>query len=125
MKNLEKDKIVVRQFKDGSSNFWSNYTHYFLNENNELIWCSGETDKEELRNAVFSFIRRNKKSYKARPQTVFETEEKEYTKIGFGKCSQMTTMELVATDKKYASWLYKNCSDNRIKTELKELLKIK
>ena len=121
----EEDKIVIKQFKDGSSNFWSNYAHYFLNENNELIWCSGETDKEELRSAVLSFIRRNKKYYKARPQTVFETEEKEYTKIGFGKYSQMTTMELVATDKKYASWLYKNCSDNKIKMELKELLKIK
>ena len=78
-----------------------------------------------MRNAVLSFIQRNKKSYKARPQTVFETEEKEYTKIGFGKYSQMTTMELVATDKKYSSWLYKNCSDNKIKMELKELLKIK
>ena len=78
-----------------------------------------------MRNAVLSFIRRNKKSYKARPQTVFEVEEKEYTKIGFGKYSQMTTMELVATDKKYSSWLYKNCSDNKIRMELKELLKIK
>lgn len=121
----EEDKIIIKQFKDNSSNFWSNYAHYFLNENNELVWCSGEIDKEELRNTVLSFIRRNKKSYKARPQTVFETEEKEYTKIGFGKYSQMTTMELVATDKKYSSWLYKNCSDNKIKMELKELLKIK
>ena len=125
MKNLEKDKIVVRQFKDGSSNFWCDGAHYNLNKNGDLVFCSGGIDTEELRNAVFSFIRRNKKSYKARPQTVFETEEKEYTKIGFGKYSQMTTMELVATDKKYSSWLYKNCSDNKIKTELKELLKIK
>ena len=75
-KKETEDKIIIKQFKDNSSNFWSNYAHYFLNENNELIWCSGETDKEELRNAVLSFIRRNKKSFKARPQTVFETEEK-------------------------------------------------
>ena len=125
MKNLEKDKIVVRQFKDGSSNFWCDGVHYSLNENGDLVFCSGGIDTEELRNAVLSFIRRNKKSFKSRPQTVFETEEKEYTKIGFGKYSQMTTMELVATDKKYSSWLYKNCSDNKIKMELKELLKIK
>ena len=119
----EEDKIVIKQFRDNSSNFWSNYAHYFLNENNELIWCSGETDKEELRNAVLSFIRRNKKSFKNRELSILETEQKEYTKIGFGKYSQMTTMELVVTDKKYASWLYKNCSDNKIKMELKELLK--
>ena len=124
-KKETEDKIVIKQFRDNSSNFWSNYAHYFLNQNNELIWCSGETDKEELRNAVLSFIRQNKKSFKARPQTVSETEEKEYTKIGFGKYSRMTTMELVATDKKYASRLYKNYSDNKIKTELKELIKIK
>ena len=121
----KKNTVVIKQFKDNSSNFWCDMVHYHLNEQGELIFCAGGTDKEELRDAVLSFIRRNKKSYKARPQTVFETEEKEYTKIGFGKYSQMTTMELVATDKKYASWLYKNCSDNKIKTELKELLKIK
>ena len=32
MKNLEKDKIVVRQFKDGSNNFWCDGVHYNLNE---------------------------------------------------------------------------------------------
>ena len=99
----KEDKTSIKGFKDGSSNWWCNDSHYHLNEAGELIWCSGGMDTEELRNAVLSFIRRNKKSFKARPQTVFETEEKEYTKIGFGKYSQMTTMELVATDKKYSS----------------------
>ena len=125
MAKAKEDKISIKQFKEGSSDFWVGNCHYNLNKDNEIVWCSGGIDSEELRTVLLSFIRRNKKSYKARPQTVFETEEKEYTKIGFGKYSQMTTMELVATDKKYSSWLYKNCSDNKIKTELKELLKIK
>jgi len=30
----EEDKIVIKQFRDNSSNFWSNYAHYFLNEKN-------------------------------------------------------------------------------------------
>ena len=118
-------KITIKQFRDLSSSWWVGYKHYCLDENNILQFvCGGIEDRKETE-AIQEFIKRNKKRFIRRQQTVFETEEKEYTKIGFGKYSQMTTMELVATDKKYASWLYKNCSDNKIKTELKELLKIK
>ena len=120
------DKIQVRNFKDGSSNYWCNFAHYYLNESNELIWCSGETDKPELREAVLSFIKRNKKVYKPREKSqIDEVILKQYSVIGFGKYSSLTTQDLVGTDKKYARWLYENCSDNKIKTELKELLKIK
>ena len=120
------DKIQVRNFKDGSSNYWCNFAHYFMNESNELIWCSGETDKPELREAVLSFIKRNKKVYKPREKSqIDEAILKQYSVIGFGKYSSLTTQDLVGTDKKYARWLYENCSDNKIKTELKELLKIK
>ena len=120
------DKIQVRNFKDGSSNYWCNFAHYYLNESNELIWCSGETDKPELREAVLSFIKRNKKVYKPREKSqIDEAVLKQYSVIGFGKYSSLTTQDLVGTDKKYARWLYENCSDNKIKTELKELLKIK
>lgn len=37
----------------------------------------------------------------------------------------MSTMELVATDRSYAKWLYTNTLDKKIKEELKQLLKIK
>ena len=120
------DKIQVRNFKDGSSNYWCNFAHYFMNESNELIWCSGETDKPELREAVLSFIKKKKKVYKPREKSqIDEAVLKQYSVIGFGKYSSLTTQDLVGTDKKYAKWLYENCSDNKIKTELKELLKIK
>lgn len=120
------DKIQVRNFKDGSSNYWCNFAHYYLNESNELIWCSGETDKPELRESVLSFIKRNKKVYKPREKSqIGEVILKQYSVIGFGRHSSLTTQDLVGTDKKYAMWLYENCSDNKIKTELKELLKIK
>ena len=123
---ISEDKIQVRNFKDGSSNYWCNFAHYYLNESNELIWCSGETDKPESREAVLSFIKRNKKVYKPREKSqIDEAVLKQYSVIGFGKYSSLTTQDLVGTDKKYARWLYENCSDNKIKTELKELLKIK
>ena len=125
----EEDKIVIKQFRDNSSNFWSNYAHYFLNENNELIWCSGETDKEELRNAVLSFIRRNKKSFTPRSASIFEQEEKEYSIITFGKHAGKNTITILSEDKKWLSWMYKNYSfkvgEEKLKQEIKELLKIK
>ena len=121
----KEDKIQIKPFKDGSSNWFCNYAHYHLNEAGELIWCSGEVDKEELRTSLLAFLRRNKKGYKERLPSIFETEEKEYTKVTFGKFSGMSTIELAQTDKSYANWLYKNTTDAKIKLELKELLKIK
>ena len=125
MKNLEKDKIVVRQFKDGSSNFWSNYAHYFLNENNELIWCSGETGKEELRNAVLSFISRNKKTYKERSPSIFETEERVWSVLDFGKHKGLALDIIKDIEPKYLRWIYENSADKKLVQEIKELLKIK
>ena len=121
----KEDKTVIKAFKDSSSNWFVNDAHYSLNEAGELIWCSGGMDTEELRNAVLSFISRNKKKYKERSPSIFETEEKEYTKVTFGKFSGMSTIELTQTDKSYANWLYKSTTDLKIKKELKELLKIK
>ena len=121
----KEDKTVIKGFKDGSSNWWCNDSHYHLNEAGELIWCSGGMDTEELRNAVLVFISRNKKTYRPREKSLFETEEKEYTKVTFGKFSGMSTIELTQTDKSYANWLYKSTTDLKIKKELKELLKIK
>ena len=121
----KEDKTVIKAFKDSSSNWFVNDAHYSLNEAGELIWCSGGMDTEELRNAVLVFISRNKKTYRPREKSLFETEEKEYTKVTFGKFSGMSTIELTQTDKSYANWLYKSTTDLKIKKELKELLKIK
>lgn len=121
----KEDKVQIRSFKDGSSNWWVNDAHYSLNEVGEIIWCAGEVDKEELRASLLSFISRNHKTYKARGESIFETEEKEYTKVTFGKYSSLSTQMLVAEDRSYANWLYKSTTDTKIKQELKELLKIK
>jgi hypothetical protein len=122
-KKSAEEKIPIRSFKDGSSNWFVRDAHYFLNEDNEIMWAAGETDKKELREAILAFIGRNKKTYVPRETSIFEREEIEYTKIGFGKYSQMTTVELVSTDKSYANWLYTNPPNKKIKEELKTLLK--
>lgn len=119
------ENIIIKQFKDRSSNWFVGNIHYHLNEQGEIIFCAGGIDNPEYRELLSQYIKRNKKSYVPREKSLFEQEEIEYSKIGFGKYSQITTIELVSLDKRYASWLYKNCSDNKIKAELKELLKIK
>ena len=121
----EEDKITIKQFRDLSSSWWVGYKHYCLDENNVLQFiCGGIEDRKETE-AIQEFIKRNKKSFKNRELSILETEEKEYSIITFGKMSGKTTQTIVEEDKRYARWLYDSVTDNKIKTELKELLKIK
>ena len=124
-KKETEDKIIIKSFRDSSSNWWVGYKHYCLDENNVLQFiCGGIEDKKETE-AIQEFIKRNKKSFKNRELSILETEEKEYSIITFGKMSGKTTQTIVEEDKRYARWLYDSVTDNKIKTELKELLKIK
>jgi len=121
----EEDKIVIKAFRDSSSNWWVGYKHYCLNENNILQFvCGGIEDKKETE-AIQDFVKRNKKSYAKRSPSMLEIEEKEYSIIPFGKMSGKTTQTIVEEDKRYARWLYDSVTDSKIKMELKELLKIK
>ena len=121
----EEDKITIKQFRDLSSSWWVGYKHYCLDENNILQFvCGGIEDRKETE-AIQEFVIRNKKSFKNRELSILETEEKEYSIITFGKMSGKTTQTIVEEDKRYARWLYDSVTDNKIKTELKELLKIK
>ena len=118
-------KITIKQFRDLSSSWWVGYKHYCFDENNVLQFiCGGIEDKKETE-AIQEFVKRNKKSFKNRELSILETEEKEYSIITFGKMSGKTTQIIVEEDKRYARWLYDSVTDNKIKTELKELLKIK
>jgi len=122
-KSTEKEKFDIRQFRDKSSNFWCNNKHYHLNQKGELEFiCGGKEDIKETEE-MLSYIRRNRKVYSPRKQSMFDKEEKEYSKLTFGKYSGISTMELVSSDKSYATWLYKSTTDTKIKNELKELLK--
>ena len=118
-------KIQIKQFRDGSSYFWVCNKVYHLNKQNEIEFiCGGSIDEKEVEE-LKSFCKRNRKTFKEREPSIFEQEEKEYSKIGFGKYFQMSTIELVAQDRKYASWIVKNSADKKLVEEIKELLKIK
>ena len=120
-----KEKINIKQFRDGSSNWFLNNKHYHLNEQGEIIFIAGGKEDQTEVEALKSYCKRNKKQFKSREPSMFEQEEIEYSKVTFGKFSGMSTMEIVATDRGYAKWLYENSADKKIKEELKQLLKIK
>jgi len=122
---IKEDKVIIKQFKCGSSDFWVNDAHYNLNASEELIWSAGESDKPELREALLNFIKRNKKKHSPRPNNIFEVEEKIYSTVNYGKFKGLSTQMIVAEDKRYAKWIYQNSADKKVKEELKELLKIK
>lgn len=121
----KEDKIQIRAFKDGSSDWFVNDAHYSLNEAGELIWHAGEVDKEELRSCLLSFISRNKKKYKERSPSIFETEERVWSVLDFGKHKGLALDIIKDIEPKYLRWLYDNTTDIKIKQELKEILKIK
>ena len=121
----KEDKTSIKGFKDGSSNWWCNDSHYHLNEAGELIWCSGGMDTEELRNAVLSFISRNKKTYKERSPSIFETEERVWSVLDFGKHKGLALDIIKDIEPKYLRWIYENSEDKKLVQEIKELLKIK
>ena len=120
------DKLKIRRFKDGSSNFWVGNIHLYLNEVNKICFGAGGILTNEYVETLQKYLKRTKSTYIPRAKSqIDEAVLKQYSVIGFGKYSSLTTQDLIGIDKKYARWLYENCSDNKIKTELKELLKIK
>jgi hypothetical protein len=125
VKKSAEDKINIKNFRDSSSNWWVRDAHYFLNEENELLWAAGESDKIELRDAIESFILRNKKSFKKRAESIFEIEPKEYTEIfNFGKYSGKKVTDF--QDTKYLKWLLKNFNfggKEKLKKEIEDILK--
>lgn len=122
---VKENKTVIRQFKEGSSDFWCDMAHYSLNASGELIWHAGEVDKEELRTALLSFIRRNKKQFIGRSPSIFDQEEIEWSELTFGKYKGQKLDVIKDTDLKYLRWVYENSQDKNLIQEIKELLKIK
>lgn len=121
----KEDKLEVRNFKDGSSNWWVGGVHYYLDENNDLQFASGGIDNEESRTVIRDFIKRNKKVFKPREPSIFESEEKVHSVLDFGKWSGKRLDEIKDLDKGYLNWLLKNTAKEDLKNEIKELLKIK
>ena len=125
MTKSKEDKITIRQFRDNSSNFWCDNAHYFLNENNEIIWCAGEQDKEELRTALQAYIKRNKKLFIGRQESkVVKSYSEMFT---FGKHINKTVDEVFLLEKSYLEWCLEKYSftsaQEKLKSEITEILK--
>jgi uncharacterized protein (DUF3820 family) len=123
---VKEDKVIIKGFKDLSSNWWVNDAHYSLNASGELVWHAGETDKEKLRNAILSFIRRNKKSFKNRSASMFEQEPKQYNEIiPIGKFKGQTVQHVFDNEKKYLTWMIREYNfegKENLKQEITEIL---
>ena len=127
MPKVKEDKIQIRQFRDSSSNWWVNDSHFYLNASEELIWGAGGQETVELREAIESFIKRNKKKFIKRAPSVLEQEERVYKEVlGFGKFSGKKVDEVVNLDRKYLQWCLKNVNfagKEKLKEEIADILK--
>jgi hypothetical protein len=121
----KEDKVQIKQFKDGSSHFWVNDSHYHLNASEELVWCAGGQETNELREAIQSYIKRNKKKFIPRSPNIFEREEIVYTEVlGFGKYVGKKVNEV--DDVPYLKWCLKNvdfAGKEKLKEEITAILK--
>lgn len=127
MPKAKEDKIQIRQFRDSSSNWWVNDSHFYLNASEELIWGAGGAETVELRETIESFIKRNKKKYIPRAPSVLDQEEKIYKEtFSFGKYTGKKANEIVDIDRKYLQWCLKNINfagKEKLKEEITEILK--
>ena len=125
MSKAKEDKISIRGFKDGSSHWWVNDSHFYLNASEELIWGAGGIETAELREAIESFIKRNKKKYVPRAPSVLDQEERVYKEVlSFGKYVGKKVDEV--GDAQYLKWCLKNVNfagKEKLKEEITEILK--
>lgn len=118
---MEKIKIVIRQFREGSSDFWVDTVHYNLNKDGEIMFCAGGIDSEDKREALKSFIKRNKKVFKKREESSLSKIEKEYNEvITFGKYINEKVQDIFYKDKKYLIWMRDSYSFSLAQKTLKE-----
>lgn len=123
-KTIKETENTVKQGIQNLNVFWLNMKAYQMLPNNEIVFAGGGSETDTETELVKAFCVRNKKTYNIY-ENVLNIVEKAYSKVTFGKFSQRTTQEIFLEDKNYANWLYKNVTDDKIKKELKELLKIK
>lgn len=120
IKKEDKEKVLIKQFKDSSSHFWCNFAHYYLDKDNNLLWASGESDNTEYRTALEAYIKRNKKTFKERQQSILDAEEKVYMILDFGKYAGRPLNEIKDIDKKYLIWLKNSFNFSSVQEKLKQ-----
>ena len=122
MAKAKEDKISIKQFRDGSSNWFLNNKHYHLNKQGLIVFIAGGKEDEEEIKYLEEFCKRNKKTYCKREPSIFENEPREWSKLTFGKFKGFKINEV---ESKYLKWLILNSVDKKLVEEIKELLKLK
>lgn len=126
-KKETEEKIQIRQFKDKSGHFWVNFSHFYLNENNELLWASGESDNKEYRDYLESYIKRNKKTYQSREISPYINQKEYLEVVAFGKHSGKNVQTIFNEDAGWLKWCRDkysfSSSQEKLKQEITEILK--
>lgn len=55
-----KESYRIKQFKDGSKNWWCEYRHFHLTEAGELILCAGGEESKEHRDKMIKYLKSKK-----------------------------------------------------------------
>ena len=121
---MKESKIIIKQFSDKSSNFWVDFAHYSLNENKEIIWCSGESATKEKIEFLEAYIKRNNKVFKEREKVA---EIKDYDALfTFGKHSNTKVGDVFLKDATYLKWARDNyifkSGEEKLKEQIIEIL---
>lgn len=125
-KKEEKEKIIVINFRDKSSNWWVNSKHYCLNDKNEIVFIGGGIEITAETDFLRDFIKRNKKTFKEREISPY-INQKEYLEIiTFGKYQGRSVQYVFDEDRKYLGWILKNvdlAGKEKLKQEITDILK--
>ncbi len=57
---MAEEAIRVKQFKDGSNNYWCEFRHYWLTPEKELILCAGADESEIHRQKMIKYLKTKK-----------------------------------------------------------------
>lgn len=126
-KKETEDKIVIKCFKDGSSNWWVGGVHYHLNKNNEIVFCAGGIKDDSKIELLRQFIKRNGKVYKEREISPYINQKEYLEVITFGKHSGKNVQTIFNEDAGWLKWCRDKYSfsstQEKLKQEIIEILK--
>jgi len=122
---LKEDKIVIKRFRDKSSNFWVDNLHLFLDESNKIQFGAGGVLTEYVKVHFEAYIKRNKVKYTPR-EIVLESSIEYLEILKSGKYQNKTVSEVFEVDKNYLIWMLNNYNfgaQKELEKQIKEILK--
>ncbi len=125
-KDKTEEKVIIKQFRDSSSNWFVDGAHYHLNETNEIILCAGGIWDESKVEVLKAYIKRNKKTYQPREISPYISQKEYLELIPAGKYKDKTVQDIFYSDINYLKWMLKEYNFGervRLKEQITEILK--